>query len=89
MTARAVIRAPTPRRGRAKLLVCGDETPIANSCVAWPLPRRMGLGLAVYACQLVLSCVWMSYFRFETLEWLWRTITYRRLQPMRRRDRAD
>jgi uncharacterized protein len=55
----------------------------------WPLPGRIGLVFAVYAGQLVLSSVWMSYFRFGPMEWLWRTITYRRLQPMWRLDRAS
>ncbi len=55
---------------------------------SFPLPRRIGLVLAVYAGQLVLSSVWMSYFRFGPMEWLWPTITYRRLHPIGRRDRS-
>lgn len=37
----------------------------------------------VYAIQTLLSTFWLSRFRFGPLEWLWRSITYNRLQPMR------
>jgi uncharacterized protein len=28
--------------------------------------------------------VWLRYFRFGPAEWLWRSLTYWRLQPIRR-----
>ncbi|HEX9050898.1 MAG TPA: DUF418 domain-containing protein [Anaeromyxobacter sp.] len=40
--------------------------------------------LAIWAFQLVASPWWLSRFRFGPLEWLWRTLTYLRVQPMRR-----
>ncbi len=45
----------------------------------------MGLAVAValYAFLVVLSLGWMRRFRFGPAEWLWRTITYGKLQPMR------
>jgi uncharacterized protein len=38
---------------------------------------------AVWAFQLVGSPVWLRYFRFGPLEWLWRSLTYGHVQPMR------
>ena len=45
----------------------------------------LGLLLAagVGLFQIPMSVVWMRYFRFGPAEWLWRSITYKRLQPMR------
>lgn len=37
----------------------------------------------VYALQLVWSPLWFRSFRYGPLEWLWRSLTYRSLQPMR------
>ncbi len=41
--------------------------------------------MAVWALQLVVSPIWLQYFRFGPAEWLWRSLTYMKLQPMRRR----
>ena len=35
------------------------------------------------AVQLVVSPWWLARFRFGPAEWLWRSLTYGRLQPMR------
>ena len=35
------------------------------------------------AAQVALSVFWIGRFRFGPAEWLWRSLTYRRLQPMR------
>ncbi|MHA6289327.1 DUF418 domain-containing protein [Maricaulis sp. CAU 1757] len=42
------------------------------------------LVLLVWALQLVWSPLWLSVFRYGPLEWLWRSLTYGRLQPIRR-----
>jgi uncharacterized protein len=39
---------------------------------------------AVWAAILVWSPWWLARFRFGPLEWAWRTLTYMRMQPMRR-----
>jgi uncharacterized protein len=39
--------------------------------------------LAIWACQLVWSPIWLHYFRFGPAEWLWRSLTYWKPQPMR------
>ena len=39
---------------------------------------------AIWAVQLVASPIWLRHFRFGPVEWLWRTLTYAKRQPMRR-----
>lgn len=39
--------------------------------------------LAIYSGQVLLSQWWLARFRFGPAEWLWRSLTYGRLQPMR------
>jgi uncharacterized protein len=40
------------------------------------------LVMAVWVLQLVWSPIWLSMFRFGPFEWLWRSLTYGKLQPM-------
>jgi len=40
--------------------------------------------ICVWTLELALSPLWLSRFRFGPVEWLWRSLTYRALQPMRR-----
>jgi uncharacterized protein len=39
--------------------------------------------LAIWIVQLIVSPIWLQRFRFGPAEWLWRTPTYGRVQPMR------
>ncbi len=41
------------------------------------------LTLAIFAVEVVWSRWWLARFRFGPVEWLWRTLTYLRGQPMR------
>ncbi|AGB17599.1 putative membrane protein [Halovivax ruber XH-70] len=43
----------------------------------------LGVVLLIWAIQVPVSVLWLRYFRFGPLEWLWRTLTYREVQPMR------
>jgi uncharacterized protein len=45
--------------------------------------------LSIWVFQLVVSPIWLAQFRFGPLEWLWRTLTYWSLQPMRLPRRAS
>jgi len=47
--------------------------------------RTAGLGLVaiIYAAQIPLSVGWLKHFRFGPVEWIWRTLTYGKRQPMR------
>jgi uncharacterized protein len=40
--------------------------------------------VSVWALQIAASAAWLSRFRFGPVEWLWRSLTYRSPQPMRR-----
>lgn len=42
------------------------------------------LSLIIFGAQIPLSHVWMRRFRYGPAEWLWRSLTYLRPQPMRR-----
>ena len=42
------------------------------------------LTLGMFALQVPLSVWWLRQFRYGPLEWLWRSLTYLRVQPFRR-----
>jgi uncharacterized protein len=45
---------------------------------------QLGIVVGVWAVQLLLSPLWLRYFRFGPAEWLWRSLTYGKVQPMLR-----
>jgi len=44
---------------------------------------QTGVVLVVWAFLLAACPVWLRHFRFGPFEWLWRSLTYWKLQPMR------
>ena len=50
--------------------------------------RAEALGMVVFfwMIQVVLSVGWLRRFRFGPVEWLWRTLTYGKRQPLLRSD---
>jgi uncharacterized protein len=42
------------------------------------------IGIAIYLGQIILSRAWLRHYRFGPAEWLWRSLTYGKRQPMRR-----
>jgi uncharacterized protein len=48
------------------------------------LAEAVALALPIFAIQLLASAVWLRSFRFGPAEWIWRTLSYGKLQPMRR-----
>ena len=42
-------------------------------------------GIAVFIIQIILSTVWLKYFNYGPVEWLWRSATYKKWQPFRKR----
>lgn len=46
---------------------------------------QLKLVLLVWAIQLIWSPLWLSRFKFGPLEWLWRSLTYGKLQPIVKR----
>ncbi|HMO12573.1 MAG TPA: DUF418 domain-containing protein [Pirellulaceae bacterium] len=45
--------------------------------------EQLGIVAGIWVLQLVWSPVWLHYFRFGPFEWLWRSLTYVRIQPWR------
>lgn len=43
----------------------------------------MLIAAAIFAAQIGLSRLWLKRFQFGPVEWLWRSLTYMRAQPMR------
>ncbi|HLG41330.1 MAG TPA: DUF418 domain-containing protein [Chitinophagaceae bacterium] len=43
------------------------------------------LALFLFALQIVFSRWWLRHFRFGPFEWLWRSLTYWKFQPMRKK----
>jgi uncharacterized protein len=44
---------------------------------------------AVWLFQIIFSHVWLRYYRFGPFEWLWRSLTYWKLQPMKKLSREE
>ena len=47
-------------------------------------PQLLGVVIAIWSFQLLMSPIWLKFYRFGPAEWLWRTLSYWRYQPMRR-----
>jgi uncharacterized protein len=45
--------------------------------------EALAVVVAIWAVQVVASVLWLRYFRFGPLEWLWRSLTYGRVPPLR------
>ena len=41
--------------------------------------------IGVWTIQLLITPIWLHFFRFGPFEWLWRSLTYMKLQPIRNR----
>lgn len=46
--------------------------------------QLMGVVFATWISILIWSPLWLAKFRFGPLEWLWRSLTYGRLQPLQK-----
>jgi uncharacterized protein len=62
--------------------------------IGFGLMGQLGSGLAVacgiafFIAQVFLARAWLARFSLGPVEWLWRTLTYFRLQPLLRRPAA-
>jgi hypothetical protein len=63
------------------------ETPFTGLGLYGKVEVWQGILLAflIYALQVIFSRIWLSYFYFGPLEWLWRSLTYRKFQEMKRK----
>jgi uncharacterized protein len=57
-----------------------------NQFAEWEYYQLFFLVAGIWAVQLVVSPLWLTYFYFGPLEWLWRSLTYWKRQPFRRRE---
>ncbi|HZW10910.1 MAG TPA: DUF418 domain-containing protein [Phycisphaerales bacterium] len=46
-------------------------------------PAQALVAVGIWLVEILWSVAWLSRFRFGPAEWLWRSLTYWRLQPMR------
>ncbi|HUG98950.1 MAG TPA: DUF418 domain-containing protein [Gammaproteobacteria bacterium] len=81
--------------GRAALTVYLSQTLI---CIALFYGIGLGFGgqvgptlffpiaVAIFAAQVLMSAMWLRHFRFGPVEWLWRSLTYGRREPLARRN---
>jgi uncharacterized protein len=46
------------------------------------------LTIAIFLLQIPFSNWWLNRYRFGPMEWLWRCLTYRKIQPMRQTNLA-
>ena len=49
---------------------------------------QLAMVVTIWVLQLIWSPWWLARFRFGPLEWLWRSLTYMKLQPMAVRSHA-
>jgi len=50
--------------------------------IGWP--EIWGIVIVVWVLQLLWSPMWLTFFRMGPIEWVWRSLTYSRLLPLRR-----
>lgn len=41
-------------------------------------------GVLVFILQVIISTIWLKYFNYGPVEWIWRSATYKKWQPMRK-----
>lgn len=41
------------------------------------------LGVLIFTVQILYSNIWLKYFKFGPIEWIWRSLTYGKLQVLR------
>lgn len=44
--------------------------------------QTIGISLLIFAAQVAYSFCWLRHFRYGPMEWLWRSLTYGKRQPM-------
>ncbi len=89
--------APVRAAGRAALSVYLGQTILGLMVFQWwglglfaavPRPVMLLIAAAIWLVLTAAATLWLARFRFGPAEWVWRTATYGRWQPLRRRDAA-
>ena len=47
------------------------------------------IAAAIWVFQIVFSHIWLKYFIFGPFEWVWRSLTYQKIQPFKRVESQD
>lgn len=50
--------------------------------IGWP--DMWGIIIVIWVLQLLWSPMWLTFFRMGPIEWIWRSLTYGRMLPIRR-----
>jgi uncharacterized protein len=45
-----------------------------------------GFGILVFIIQIIISTIWLKYFNYGPVEWIWRSATYKKWQPFRKKE---
>ena len=64
----------------ALLLLCGYGVGLLGHIQVWEATL---LSLPLFAFQMWLSTKWLAHFKYGPVEWIWRSLTYGKLQPLR------
>jgi len=66
-------------------IIFGSYTPAIVPPASVNYMERIIVLIVIFGIQVVLSQVWLRFYKFGPLEWLLRSLTYWRRQPMRNR----
>ncbi len=84
------VLAPVGRMGLTNYFLTSVMGVLLFYGYGWGLMGKLGpaaqlaLALVLFALQIVFSHLWLARFRFGPAEWLTRSLTYGKAQPMRR-----
>ncbi|SDK72580.1 uncharacterized protein SAMN04488034_101242 [Salinimicrobium catena] len=51
--------------------------------------QTLSVATAVFAFQVLYSKLWLSYFKYGPMEWLWRSLTYKKALPITRSSKKE
>jgi uncharacterized protein len=51
--------------------------------------QGMLITLGIYLVQVIWSNYWLKHYRFGPFEWAWRSLTYKKLQPLKKESRVS
>jgi uncharacterized protein len=53
----------------------------------WRPSKYVSAAILLFLVEMAFSRLWLAHFRLGPMEWIWRSITYMRLPPLRRESR--
>lgn len=55
-----------------------------NMVLAFSYSSILLLTISVFIFQILMSSIWLHYFRYGPMEWIWRQMTYGKILPLRK-----